>query len=106
MSKIYNVLWIDDEHDHPEMETFIIQAETMGITLNGYSNFKEGFIALKANLNHFDVILLDALFLEDEKSETVSKKGLGASIAKINELKNKKTFPYFVLSGQPTFTDK
>ncbi|MGC1472382.1 MAG: hypothetical protein WA775_07315 [Psychroserpens sp.] len=106
MSKIYNVLWIDDEHDHPEMEPFIIQAETMDITLNGYSNFREGFIALNSNLNHYDVILLDALFLEDEKSETVSKKGLGASIAKINELKNKKSFPYFVLSGQPTFTDK
>jgi len=105
MSKTYNILWIDDEYDHPEMEPFIIQAETMDIILNGYSNFREGFDALSGNLNYYDVILLDALFLEDEKSETVSKKGLGASIAKINELKSKKAFPYFVLSGQSTFTD-
>lgn len=105
MIKTYNVLWIDDEHDHPEMEPFIIQAETNGIILIGYSNFREGFYALCENLNHYDAILLDALFLEDEKSQTVSKKGLGASIAKIHELKSKKAFPYFVLSGQSTFTD-
>jgi len=106
MSKTYNILWIDDEHDHPEMETFIIQAETLGIILYGFSNFKEGFANLNDNLNHYDAILLDALFLENENSETVNKKGLGASIAKIHELKSKKVYPFFVLSGQPTFTEK
>lgn len=105
MSKIFNVLWIDDEHDHPDMEPFNIQAETIGIILNGYSNQREGFDALTKNIVGYDAILLDALFFENEKSETVNKKGLGASIAKINELKSKKTFPYFVLSGQSTFTD-
>lgn len=106
MSKTYNILWIDDEYDHPEMETFMIQAETLGIILHGFSNFKEGFAYLNDNLNHYDAILLDALFLENENSETVNKKGLGASIAKIHELKSKKVFPFFVLSGQPTFTEK
>ena len=106
MSKTYNILWIDDEHDHPEMETFMIQAETLGIILHGFSNFKEGFAYLNDNINHYDAILLDALFLENENSETVNKKGLGASIAKIHELKSKKVFPFFVLSGQPTFTEK
>lgn len=106
MSKTYNILWIDDEHDHPEMETFMIQAETLGIILYGFSNFKEGFANLNDNFNHYDAILLDALFLENENSETVNKKGLGASIAKIHELKSKKVFPFFVLSGQPTFTEK
>ncbi|KOY51931.1 hypothetical protein I602_1491 [Polaribacter dokdonensis DSW-5] len=88
------------------MEPFIIQAETIDIILHGFSNFKEGFANLNDNLNHYDAILLDALFLENENSETVNNKGLGASIAKINELKSKKAFPYFVLSGQPTFTEK
>ena len=106
MSKTYNILWIDDEHDHPEMEPFMIQAETFGIILNGFSNFKEGFANLNENLNHYDAILLDALFLENENSETVNKKGLGASIAKIHQLKSKKVLPFFVLSGQPTFTEK
>lgn len=106
MSNTYNILWIDDEHDHPEMETFKIQAETHGIILHGFSNFKKGFANLNANLNYYDAILLDALFLENENSETVNKKGLGASIAKIHELKSKKVFPFFVLSGQPTFTEK
>jgi hypothetical protein len=106
MNKTYNILWIDDEHDHSEMETFIIQAETHGIILHGFSNFKKGFANLNDNLNYYDAILLDALFLENENSETVNKKGLGASIAKIHELKSKKVFPFFVLSGQPTFTEK
>lgn len=105
MSKIYNILWIDDEHNHEEMETFIIQAEQQDIVLEGYGSFKEGFNALEANINFYDVILLDALFFEDEKSETPNPAGLGSAIQKINELKNKKSFPFFVLSGQTHFTD-
>ncbi|WP_047549094.1 hypothetical protein [Psychroserpens sp. Hel_I_66] len=106
MTKIYNILWVDDEHDHPEMEPFIIQAEARGIILIGYSNFKEGFEALQRNLNYYDGVLLDALFFFDESSTTPNKKGLGASIGKLNELKGKKVFPHFVLSGQSSFTDE
>ena len=105
MSKTYNILWIDDEHNDEALLPFVLQAEDEGIILEGYGSFREGFNALEANINHFDIILLDALFFQDEKSTTVNKKGLGASIAKINELKSKKVFPYFVLSGQSTFTD-
>lgn len=106
MDKIYNILWVDDEHDHPEMEPFIIQAESKGVILGGYSNFREGFQALENNLNFYDGVLLDALFFFDQSSKTPNKKGLGASIGKLNELKGKKVFPYFVLSGQSSFTDE
>jgi hypothetical protein len=106
MTKTYNILWLDDEHDHPEMEPFIIQAEARGIILIGYGNFKVGFEALQSNLNYYDGVLLDALFFFDESSATPNKKGLGASIGKLNELKGKKVFPHFVLSGQSSFTDE
>ncbi|WP_144282016.1 hypothetical protein [Chryseobacterium echinoideorum] len=105
MSKIYNVLWIDDEHDDDALLPFLVQAESEGIKLEGYGSFKEGFYALESNINNYDVILLDALFFEDETSETPNPAGLGSAIKKINELRSKKTFPFFVLSGQTHFTD-
>ena len=105
MSNTYNILWIDDEHDDPDLIPFIVQAETQGIILEGYKSFKEGFNILDANLNKFDIILLDALFYEDETSETPNPAGLGSAIQKINELRSRKTFPFFVLSGQTHFTD-
>jgi hypothetical protein len=105
MSKIYKILWIDDEHDDDALLPFILQAEAQGIRLEGYGSFKEGFYALESNINNYDVILLDALFFEDETSETPNPAGLGSAIQKINELRSRKTFPYFVLSGQTHFTD-
>lgn len=105
MSKTYNILWIDDEHNDEALLPFILQAEQQDIILEGYGSFKEGFTALEANINQYDVILLDALFFEDENSETPNPAGLGSAIKKINELIPKKAFPYFVLSGQTHFTD-
>lgn len=105
MSKIYKILWVDDEHDDEALLPFILQAESQGIMLEGYGSFKEGFYALEANINNYDVILLDALFFEDENSETPNPAGLGSALQKINELRNRKSFPYFVLSGQTNFTD-
>ena len=105
MSKTYNILWIDDEHNDEALFPFILQAEQQGIILEGYGSFKEGFNALEANLNFYDVILLDALFFEDENSQTPNPAGLGSAIKKINELIPKKAFPYFVLSGQTHFTE-
>lgn len=105
MSKTYNILWIDDEHNDEALLPFILQAEQQDIILEGYGSFKEGFNALENNINFYDVILLDALFFEDENSETPNPAGLGSAIQKINELRNKKSFPYFVLSGQTHFTE-
>ncbi|MDA9089711.1 hypothetical protein N9K15_02080 [Maribacter arcticus] len=105
MSKPYNILWIDDEHDDEALIPFILLAEQHDILLDGYGSFKEGFYALEDNINYYDVILLDALFFEDEKSETPNPAGLGSAIQKINELRNKKSFPFFVLSGQTHFTE-
>ncbi|CAL2086978.1 conserved protein of unknown function [Tenacibaculum sp. 190524A02b] len=105
MNKTYNILWIDDEHNHEEMDTFIIQTEQQDILLHGYGSFVEGFEALEADLNFYDAIVLDALFFEEKDSETVSPMALGSAIKRIYELRTKKTFPYFILSGQSNFTE-
>lgn len=100
------VLWIDDEFSDPGMEQFAIEAENQGIILNGFKSFEEGFEALEANIEKFDVILLDGLFFEKrgQVRGTEDVDGLGSAIAKINELKSRKPFPWFVLSGKDQFT--
>ena len=103
---MYKVLWIDDQHQDDEMIQFLIDAENNGLILEGYASFEEGFEILERNIEQFDVILLDGLFYEkkDQAKGTENVYGLGESINKINELKRKKVFPWFVLSGKDKFT--
>jgi hypothetical protein len=103
---MYNVLWIDDQFNDPEMTAFAIDADNAGLLLEGYASFEEGFEALERKIDHFDVILLDGLFFE-KKGQVVGtedESGIGMAIAKINELKSRKVFPWFVLSGKDKFT--
>ena len=44
---MYNVLWIDDQYNDPEMIQFAIEAENNGLILEGYKSSEEGFIALE-----------------------------------------------------------
>lgn len=106
MSKLYNILWLDDQHADKEMLQFIINAESEGIILEGYTSFEEGFYVLEKNLSRFDAILLDGLFFEKESqvAGTEDVSGIGMAIARINELKPRKNFPWFVLSGKSEFT--
>jgi len=103
---MYKVLWIDDQYNDSEMIQFAIEAENEGLFLEGYSSFEEGFEVLESKVEHFDVILLDGLFFEKKGQEvgTEDELGIGMAIAKINELKNRKVFPWFVLSGKDKFT--
>lgn len=101
---MYKVLWIDDKYK--ELVQFAIEASNEGLILEGYQSFEEGFEALEKNLEGYDVILLDGLFFEKKGQEagTEDEIGIGMAISRINELKSKKVFPWFVLSGQDRFT--
>ena len=103
---MYKILWIDDQHRDEEMIQFIIDADNEGLKLEGYSSAEEGFEVLESNLERFDAILLDGLFFEkkDQDAGTEDESGIGLAIAKINELKSKKVFQWFVLSGKDQFT--
>jgi hypothetical protein len=104
LMKQYNILWIDDRFH--EMIDFQILAESEGILLQGFKSFEEGFNDLEKSNKNYDAILLDGLFFEkrDQESGTEDEMALGAAIARINELKNIKSYPWFVLSGQEQFT--
>jgi len=103
---MYKALWIDDQYNDAEMIQFAIEADNEGLLLEGYPSFEEGFEVLERNLEHFDIILLDGLFFEKKGQEagTEDESGIGMAIAKINELKSRKVFPWFVLSGKDKFT--
>lgn len=103
---MYRVLWVDDQHKDAGMIQFVIEAKNNGLILESYSSFEEGFDALERKIEHFDAILLDGLFFEKkgQESGTEDESGIGMAIAKINELKSRKIFPWFVLSGKDKFT--
>jgi len=106
MSKQYNILWLDDKFE--TLQNIRRAAKTEGIILTPFTSFEEGFEHLKANISKYDGILLDALFYEskDQTAGSEDSKGLNKAIDKINELKYKKVFPLFVLSGQTSFTNQ
>jgi hypothetical protein len=103
---MFKVLWIDDQFNDPEMVQFAIDADNNDLILIGFKSFEEGFEELEKNLELYDIILLDGLFFEkkDQVIGTEDELGIGKAIAKINELKSKKHFPWFVLSGKDKFT--
>ncbi len=106
MNKEYKILWVDDQHQDKEMIQFIIDAESEGLLLDGYASFEEAFEVLEKHIPIFDAILLDGMFFErkDQVAGTEDEVGIGMAIARINELKSKKVFPWFVLSGKDQFT--
>jgi hypothetical protein len=103
---MYKVLWLDDQYKDDAMIQFAIDAENNGLFLEGYQSFEEGFEALEQKLEDFDLILLDGLFFERKEQEagTEDESGIGSAISRINELRSRKYFPWFVLSGKDKFT--
>ena len=104
MENKIKVLWLDDQHD--EMPYFKLEAAQNGIELEAFTSFEEGFNHLEKNLHQFDAILLDGLFFEKKgQSEiTISERGIGKAVIRITELKSKRVFPWFILSGKTRFT--
>lgn len=98
--KPLNVFWIDDQHE--DMVSFKVQAEQYGILLHPYTSAEEGLPALEARLDFFDAVLFDALFFQrkDQVSGTEEVDGLSVAIAKMNQLKHRKAYTPFILTGQ------
>lgn len=104
---MYKVLWLDDEYEHRDMIQFAIEAKRdYELLLIGFRSYEEAEAELERNLKRYDIILLDGLFFEKQNQVKGSEdeKGIGMAIAKINELKSQKVFPWFVFSGKRSFT--
>ena len=64
MSKKYNILWIDDEHE--KMNGFKLQAAQNDILLKPYKSKNAGILEIQNNYPLYDGVLFDAKFFEDE----------------------------------------
>ena len=64
MNNEYKILWVDDQHQDKDMIQFIIDAESEGLLLDGYTSFEEAFEVMEKQIPIFDAILLDGMFFE------------------------------------------
>lgn len=100
--RIINVLWIDDRH--AEMRDFKVRAEQLGVKLHPYRSSEKGLAALEERLHFYDAVLLDGLFALNEEQEEGTERldALSNTIARLNQLKDRKNFKHFILTGQET----
>jgi len=98
MSKKYNVLWIDDQHE--SLDAVHKTATDFDIKLWPYKSMNGGCRELEANLSKYDAVLLDAKFFENETDVpgTEDTRWVHQAKDRIRDLDN--TLAYFVLTGQ------
>ena len=98
MSKKYNVLWIDDQHE--SLDAVHKTATDFDIKLWPYKSMNGGCGELEANLSKYDAVLLDAKFFENETDVpgTEDTRWVHQTKERIRDLD--KTLAYFVLTGQ------
>lgn len=103
MSKI-KVIWFDDEHE--TLDIIKEKAFLNDIELIGFGNAKDGISELEKNIKKYDAVILDGLFYSnrEESGTTTSKKPFVDVVLMLSKLEPKKKLPWFILSGQPSFT--
>lgn len=95
---IYNILWIDDEHD--TLSGTKGRAKRNGINLIPYKSLDGGMSELERNYPFYDGVLLDAKFFENEDDEAGSEDTYASFRAKDRILQLPKKFDIFILTGQ------
>ncbi|MBD0824425.1 S1 domain-containing protein [Aestuariibaculum marinum] len=98
MENIYNILWIDDEHE--SLGGTKARARRNGIKLIAYKSLNGGMSELERNYAHYDGVLLDAKFFENEDDISGTEDTYNIHRAKEQLLQLKKKFEIFVLTGQ------
>lgn len=100
MTKIYKILWIDDEYE--QLGLFLQEASSYDILLVGFKSYEEAFENFESKIFEYDAIVLDAKFFNTKNQVKGSEdlKGLAASKDKIAEFRKQRNIPYFILSGQ------
>lgn len=102
--KSYQVLWFDDEFDR--LETITDDALTNGIFLVGFKNAKDGLVELEKNLQLYDAVIVDGKFYNNSTNtgDAVDDSAMVTVARALDRLEDKKKIPWFILSGQPSFT--
>lgn len=100
MSKMYNVLWIDDEWE--KLDGFIEKAATVyHLFITPFRTSKAGIDALRSDLDKWDAVILDAKGLDESEDEVTDVIGLRKTKEFLLSLS--KPIPYFIYTGQPDY---
>lgn len=105
MSPRYNVIWFDDEYN--TLEIIREKALMNGINLIGYTNAVEGINELEKNVENYDAAIVDGKFFATRDRYTndeVDDKALFEVAMAIEKISDRKKIPWFILSGQISFT--
>jgi hypothetical protein len=100
----YNVIWFDDEFQ--SLEYIIEKALANNIHLVGFTNSEDGINELEMNIAKYDAAIVDGLFFrsKDQSGVANSDKALKDVALTFEKLSFKKRLPWFILSGQTSFT--
>jgi hypothetical protein len=102
----YIVIWFDDEFE--SLNLIKEKALLNGIYLKGFGNSKEGIEELERNLSLYDAAIVDGIFFRNPGQSGDAKNDnalfdVGMALQKNAE---RKVIPWFILSGQPSFTSE
>src|SRR5690554_3358850 len=100
MQKQYKVLWVDDEWQ--QLKKIQQMAVDHSIFFQAFQNAEDAAENLKKNFLIYNAIILDGIFYDkrNEIGMPVSETAMMKMIHLINELKDKKDIPWFVLTGR------
>lgn len=103
--KLYNVIWFDDEHE--TLEIIKDEAAKEGIILHGFTNAEEGIKHLDKKLNPYDAMIVDGKFYKNnnQTGDSVDDSAFLTIARYLDKRENEFKFPWFILSGQTSFTD-
>lgn len=102
--KTYNVLWFDDEYQ--TLDIINEKAMLADINLVGFSNAEDGLVELRKNINKYDAVIVDGIFYQsnDELNAQVNQYAFAEVATELKMLESKKKLPWYILSGQTSFT--
>lgn len=101
---MYNVLWFDDQHD--SLPIIKESAHINDIFLHGVSNAQDGIRLLEENFIKYDAVIVDGLFYRNanQHGEISSEEAFLEVARKLDKIQAMKIIPWFILSGQTSFT--
>ena len=103
-NKKYKVLWFDDEFD--SLDLIKENGKLNGIQLYGFDNAKEGIDELSQRIEEYDAVIVDGKFYEKpgQTGDALGDQALFNVGITLESLQNRRKIPWFILSGQISFT--
>lgn len=104
MSKTYKVIWFDDEYQ--TLDIIIEKAMLADINLVGFSNAEDGLKELRNNINNYDAVIVDGIFYKSNNilNAQVTQNAMAEVATELKKLEDKRKLPWYILSGQTSFT--